>query len=208
MSPIISLIITSTLALSATPTTATSLPAPQAAADYTMGFIGCSMAENVAQGYASTGGRRMWGPYGTGALVVQSWTDPNSAAWQKFDTQAARYGKPTSVLGADLHLRVPGRHLRRSRGARRQRARAHAATNATIYLTGQPLYDAGQYCFLAGQGGAELTDGLARRAGNDSALGVVYPGSFLLHVAEVQDGCHANAMGQQSLGRQAMAFWG
>ncbi|KAI1156958.1 hypothetical protein F4825DRAFT_141339 [Nemania diffusa] len=207
MSPIISLIITSTLALSATPTTATSLPAPQAAADYTMGFIGCSMAENVAQGYASTGGRRMWGPYGTGTLVVQSWTDPNSAAWQKFDTQAARYGKPTSVWVQICIFASPGATYAEV-AALVANARAHAATNATIYLTGQPLYDAGQYCFLAGQGGAELTDGLARRAGNDSALGVVYPGSFLLHVAEVQDGCHANAMGQQSLGRQAMAFWG
>jgi hypothetical protein len=25
---------------------------------------------------------------------------------------------------------------------------------------------------------------------------------------EVQDGCHANAAGQSSLGKQALAFWG
>ena len=31
----------------------------------------------------------MWPPYGTGGLVVQSWTDTNSSAWQKFDQQAA-----------------------------------------------------------------------------------------------------------------------
>src|SRR6185312_9716048 len=59
-----------------------------------MGFIGCSMAENVAQGYVAVGGRRMWGPYGTGGLVVQSWTNTNSAAWQKFDQQVAKYGRP------------------------------------------------------------------------------------------------------------------
>lgn len=39
--------------------------------DHSMGFIGCSMGENVAQGYVAVGGKRMWGPYGTGALVVQ-----------------------------------------------------------------------------------------------------------------------------------------
>lgn len=40
---------------------------------HSMGFIGCSMGENVAQGYVAVGGQRMWGPYGTGGLVVQSW---------------------------------------------------------------------------------------------------------------------------------------
>jgi hypothetical protein len=50
-----------------------------------MGYCGCSMAENVADGYRTVGGRRMWGGYGTGGLVVQSWTDTNSSAWQLFD---------------------------------------------------------------------------------------------------------------------------
>ena len=68
-----------------------------AASPKSMGFIGCSMAENVAQGYVAVGGTRMWGPYGTGGLVVQSWTDPNSSAWQKFDQQASKFGKPTAV---------------------------------------------------------------------------------------------------------------
>lgn len=87
-------------------------------------------------------------------------------------------------------------------------ARQHAAANATIYITGQPQYDPGQSCFLAGQGGAELTDSLAKQAGADATQGVIYPGSFMLHTNEVQDGCHANTAGQQSLGKQAMAFWG
>ena len=64
-------LLASTLALRAAPTIAMTIPSA-AAADYTMGFIGCSMSENVAQGYVADGGKRMWGPYGTGALVVQS----------------------------------------------------------------------------------------------------------------------------------------
>jgi len=37
---------------------------------------------------------------------------------------------------------------------------------------------------------------------------VSYPGAFRLHSNEVADGCHANTAGQQSLGRQAIGFWG
>src|SRR5689334_20176048 len=44
-----------------TPTTSPTTGGPQPA--HSMGFIGCSMAENVAQGYVADGGTRMWGPY-------------------------------------------------------------------------------------------------------------------------------------------------
>lgn len=37
----------------------------------TLGFIGCSMAENVAQGYVSVGGKRLWEPYGTSGMVCR-----------------------------------------------------------------------------------------------------------------------------------------
>ena len=67
------------------------------AADHTMGFIGCSMAENVAQGYVADGGKRMWPNYGTSGQVVQSWTDVNSASWKLYDQQVAKYGKPDAV---------------------------------------------------------------------------------------------------------------
>ncbi|KAI1133304.1 hypothetical protein F5Y10DRAFT_287700 [Nemania abortiva] len=191
--------IASALALSTSPV--------QAAADHTMGFIGCSMSENVAQGYVASGGKRMWGPYGTGALVVQSWTDSASPAWQKFDNQAALYGKPDTVWVQICIFANPGATYAEVKQLIAN-ARAHAAPNATVYITGQPLYDPGQYCFLAGQGGAELTDRLAQQAANDTSQSVIYPGSFILHTAEVQDGCHANTAGQQSLGKQAIAFWG
>ncbi|KAI0854965.1 hypothetical protein F4860DRAFT_507802 [Xylaria cubensis] len=188
------------------PATSVSLPSRQAA-DHSMGFIGCSMAENVAQGYVAGGGKRMWGPYGTGALVVQSWTSSNSAAWQKFDQQVVTYGKPNAVWVQICIFANPGATYTEVKQLIAN-ARSHAAPNATIYITGQPQYDPGQSCFLAGQGGAELTDRLAQQAAHDTTQDVQYPGSFSLHKAEVQDGCHANTAGQQSLGRQAIAFWG
>jgi hypothetical protein len=172
-----------------------------------MGFIGCSMAENVAQGYVAGGGKRMWGPYGTGGLVVQSWTDPNSAAWQKFDQQAARFGRPSTVWVQICIFASAGATYDEVKRLIAN-ARQHAAAGAAIYITGQPLYDPGQTCTLAGANGPQLTDSLARQAAADTSQNVRYPGQFRLRNGEVADGCHANTTGQASLGRQALAFWG
>jgi hypothetical protein len=172
-----------------------------------MGFIGCSMAENVAQGYVAVGGRRMWGPYGTGGLVVQSWTDPNSSAWQRFDQQVSRFGRPTAVW---VQICIFAQNGATYDEVKRliANARQHAAPGARIYISGQPLYDPGQTCSLAGANGPQLTDSLARQAAADATQNVTYPGVFRLRSNEVADGCHANSAGQQSLGRQAQAFWG
>ncbi len=172
-----------------------------------MGFIGCSMAENVAQGYVAVGGRRMWGPYGTGGLVVQSWTDPNSSAWQKFDQQAARFGRPRAVWVQICIFASQGASYDEVKRLIAN-ARQHGAAGASIFITGQPLYDAGHVCSLAGANGPQLTDNLAKQAAADATQNVTYPGQFLLHNGEDADGCHANTAGQQSLGRQALGFWG
>jgi hypothetical protein len=174
---------------------------------HTTGFIGCSMAENTAQGYVADGGTRMWGPYGTGGLVVQSWTDPNSSAWQLFDQQAGRYGRPTTVW-VQICVFTNGAtydEVKRLIANTRQ----HSASGVKIYITGQPQYDAGHVCPLAGSNGPQLTDSLARQAAADTSQNVTYPGQFHLANSEVvSDGCHANTAGQAALGRQALAFWG
>ncbi|MGW3567959.1 hypothetical protein ACWDSL_29605 [Streptomyces sp. NPDC000941] len=185
---------------------ATSQAAPSQARQNEMGFIGCSMAENVAQGYVADGGRRMWGPYGTGGLVVQAWTDLNSSAWRLFDQQAGKYGKPSAVWVQICIFAQQGATYDEVKKLIAN-ARQHAAPDATIYITGQPLYDPGQTCFLAGADGPQLTDRLARQAAADPAQNVIYPGAFHLASNEVADGCHANAAGQRSLGSQALTFW-
>lgn len=165
------------------------------------------MAENVASGYVSVGGRRMWGPHGTGGLVVQSWTNTNSDAWRLFDQQAARYGRPTAVwiqICIFAQAGVTASEVRQLITNTSQ----HAATGAHIYICGQPLYDNGQSCFLAGVGGPELTDNMAQQAAQDASLNVEYVGPFRLRNGEVADGCHANSPGEQSLGRQAVSIFG
>jgi hypothetical protein len=174
---------------------------------HTMGFIGCSMAENTAQGYVADGGTRMWGPYGTGGLVVQSWTDPNSSAWQLFDQQVAKFGKPTAVW-VQVCVFTQGATISEV-DQMIANARLHAAPGATIFITGQPQYDPGHVCSLAGPNGPQLTDSLAQQAAADPAQHVIYSGQFHLANSEVlSDTCHANTAGQASLGRTALSFWG
>lgn len=189
------------------PTTPPPTTPPATGGPNSMGFIGCSMAENVSQGYRAVGGQRMWGPYGTGGAVVQSWTNTNSASWQSFDRQAAQYGRPTTVWIQICIFAQNGVTYNEVRQLIAN-ARQHAAPGARIIISGQPLYDQGQTCFLAGSGGPELTDSMARQAAADASQNVTYPGVFRLRPNEVSDGCHANSAGQQSLGRQAMAYWG
>ncbi|KAK7062921.1 hypothetical protein VNI00_000419 [Paramarasmius palmivorus] len=177
-----------------------------ASAARTMGFIGCSMAENVAQGYVAVGGQRMWGPYGTGGMVVQSWTDPNSSAWQLFDQQVQANGQPDAVWVQICIFSFQGVTYNEVTQLIAN-ARQHAP-NAEIYITGQPVYDNGNVCFLAGDGGPELTESLAQQAAADASQDVTYPGAFVLSDGEIEDGCHANTAGQQSLGSQAVAFFG
>jgi hypothetical protein len=188
--------------------TAAAVTMRRAASESSMGFIGCSMAENVAQGYVAKGGKHMWGPYGTGGLVVQSWTNTNSTAWGQFDQQASRYGKPSEVWVQICIFQNPGATYAEVKQMVAN-ARQHAAPGAKIWITGQPIYpDNPGSCFLAGANGPQLTVDLAKQAGADTALNVTYPGDFKLMKGEVQDGCHANTAGQASLGSQAIAFWG
>lgn len=139
-------------------------------------------------------------------MVVQSWTNSNSASWQLFDRQVQKYGKPTAVW-VQVCIFTNGATYNEVKQLIAN-ARQHSASNATIYITGQPLYDAGQTCQLAGPNGPESTDALAKQAAADTTQSVIYPGAFKLKQGEVQDGCHANANGQSSLGKQAIAFWG
>ena len=173
-----------------------------------MGFIGCSMAENVAQGYVAVGGTHMWGPYGTGGMVVQAWTNTTSQSWRMFDAQVAKYGKPTSVWVQVCIFQNPGATAAEVKQLVAN-ARQHAAPGAKIYITGQPIYpDNPTSCFLAGANGPEMTENLAKKAAEDASLNITYPGAFKLLRGEVQDGCHANTAGQKALGKQAIAFWG
>ncbi len=188
------------------PTTTTTTPGGTHTV-HSMGFIGCSMAENTAQGYVADGGTRMWGPYGTGGLVVQSWTDPHSSAWQLFDQQVAKYGKPTTMW-IQICVFTNGATYNEVKQLIAN-ARLHAAPGVTIYITGQPQYEPGHVCPLAGANGPALTDSLAKQAAADATQNVSYPGHFHLANSEtVSDGCHANTTGQASLGRQALGFWG
>jgi hypothetical protein len=170
-----------------------------------MGWIGCSMGENVAIGYRRIGGTRMWGSNGNGGAVVQQWTDNNSTAWQRFDRKK---GNTTlSAVWIMICIFTSGAEDDEI-DSLVENARSHAP-GAYIYITGQPAYHSGHTCPLAGEGGPELTDRLARDAAMRhpdvhyaGVLGPLNQGEY------TNDNCHASSSGEDKLGRQVKAIWG
>ncbi|KAG8156877.1 hypothetical protein KVR01_013290 [Diaporthe batatas] len=175
-------------------------------ANNSMGFIGCYMADDTAEGYVTNGGTRMWGPYGTRDLVVQSWTDSNSTAWQKFDQQVALYGRPEAVWVQICVFEDPGATYDEVK-LLIANAREHALPGASIFITGQPFYNNNHTCPLSGANGPKMTDDLARQAAGDASQRVTYPGRFVLYNQDVADYCHANGGGKRTLGEQALSFF-
>src|SRR5690606_14276847 len=77
------------------------------------------------------------------------------------------------------------------------------APDANIYITGQPVYDDPNSCFLAGNGGPDKTDRIAKETAEDASLNLVYPGALgPLASSESSDGCHTNQQGSLKLGEQ------
>jgi hypothetical protein len=174
-----------------------------------LGYIGCSMSVNVAQGYEALGGERLWPPTESYmGMVVQNWANTNDSVWQAFDQQAADYGLPSAVWVQICIFSFQGATYDEVTQLIAN-ARQHAAPDATIYITGQPLYESGWTCDLAGADGPQLTDDLAGQAAVDSTQNAIYAGTFgPLGQATTSDNCHANQAGQQLLGAQAIEYFG
>ncbi|WP_437325323.1 hypothetical protein [Sorangium sp. So ce381] len=179
-------------------------------------YTGCSMANNIGTGYKRVGGKIMWNSdnYQTGAMVVQNWTNPSSSSWQLFDQKMASIGgkdvvKAIMVQICILSQRATDKELRDMVNAARQ----HVNPGTHIYIVGQPVYNAGHDCFIAGTGGADWTDMKAQELAKDPTINenMSYLGKFILNndAGEVSDGCHASSpKGENVLGEQAKAFFG
>ncbi len=172
-----------------------------------LGYLGCSMSVNVAEGYEMQGGERLWPPIGQyNGQVVQNWANNGDAVWSAFDNAVNQYGEPEAVwvMLCIFNNMVTLDEAKQIVGNVRSRV-----PNATIYITGQPLYDDPNSCFLAGNGGPDLTDSVAQQAAADPSLNVVYPGSLgPLGSDQNTDGCHANDNGRLELGQQFIDWFG
>jgi len=176
-----------------------------------MGFVGCSMSVNVAEGYQMLGGERLWPPIAQyNGQVVQNWANNSDPVWGAFDNAVRQYGTPDSVwvMLCIFNNMVTLDEARQIVANVRRRAPA-----AEIYITGQPLYDNPNACSLAGNCGPDKTNRIAMEAGNDINLNVTYAGAFgpLTSADTAGDftGCHANNnAGKQKLGQQFMNWFG
>jgi len=180
-------------------------------------YIGCSMAYNIGTGYKRVGGKVMWNSdsYQTSAMVVQNWTDSNSSSWQLFDQKMSSIGGKDKVKAIMVQICIfSSRATDAELKSMVASARKHVNPGTHIYIVGQPQYEAGHECSLAGTGGAKWTDDQAKALAADSGVNqdMTYLGQFKLDSTkgEVQsDSCHASSpSGENALGKQAMAFFG
>lgn len=176
-------------------------------------YIGCSMADNIGEGYAKVGGKVMWtnSGYPTGAKVVENW-GPNGDGWSLFNTKLNAIGGKDKVKAIMVQICLLTTHSEANVKAMIQAARDRLNPGTHIYLVGQPGYEAGHECFLAGDDGANWANDTAKKLAADPSVNqnLTYLGQFLLNDSkgETSDGCHASASGKTVLGNQAKAFWG
>lgn len=175
-----------------------------------LGYLGCSMSQNVAEGYATLGGEHLWPVMGAyGAQVVQNWTSDGGSPWSgsgSFDSAVQEYGNPDAVW---IMLCIFSNMVTIDESKKIVDLVRKHAPDAKIYITGQPL-NSGTSCFLAGDGGDVLTDKIAQETPMQPGYeDVIYAGTFgPLSPEQRSDGCHANADGMRLLGEQVIEKWG
>ncbi len=194
------------------PNGATANPCPPTEPN-SIAYIGCSMADNIGQGYGQVGGKIMWNNsgYGTGAKVVENW-GANGDGWSLFNTKLNAIGGKDKVKAIMVQICILQTRSEDNVKAMIKAARDHVNPGTHIYLVGQPSYEAGHSCFLAGDGGAEWTEATAKKMAMDPSVNqdLTYLGQFKLDTTkgESSDGCHAAGPGFTALGNQAKAYWG
>jgi len=179
-------------------------------------YIGCSMAYNIGTGYKRVGGKVMWNSdnYQTSAMVVQNWTSSTSSSWQLFDQKMQSIGGKDKVKAVMVQICIfSSRATDDEVKMMIMSAKSHTNPGTHIYLVGQPQYEAGHECSLAGTGGAKWTDDEAKKIAADTTANqdVSYLGTFVIDSTKGEvssDSCHATTSGEDTLGKEAMAFFG
>jgi hypothetical protein len=188
--------------------------APPAGGANSVAYIGCSMAYNIGTGYKRVGGKVMWNSdsYQTSAMVVQNWTSSSSSSWSLFDQKMQSIGGKDKVTAVMIQICIFSSRATDDEVKQMiTSARAHTSAGTKLYLVGQPQYEAGHECSLAGTGGAKWTDDEAKKIAADASQNITYLGQFILNSTKGEvssDSCHATSTGEDVMGKQAMAFFG
>jgi hypothetical protein len=178
-------------------------------------YIGCSMAYNIGSGNKRVGNGVMWNSdsYQTSAMVVQNWTSSTSSSWTLFDQKMQSIGGKDTVKAVMVQICIfSSRATDDEVKSMIKSAKAHTNPGTHIYLVGQPQYEAGHECSLAGTGGAQWTDDEAKKIAADSSVNqdVTYLGQFILNSTNGEvssDSCHATTKGEDAMALQANAFF-
>ena len=177
-------------------------------------YIGCSMAYNIGTGYKRVGGKVMWNSdsYQTSAMVVQNWTSSTSSSWSLFDQKLQSIGGKDKVKAVMIQICIfSSRATDDEVKPMITSARAHTNPGTHFYLVGQPQYEAGHECSLAGTAAPSGPTTRQKRSPPTRPPKITYLGQFMLDSTKGEvssDSCHATTSGEDALGKQAMAFFG
>ena len=166
--------------------------------------VGCSVTRNGIEGYHAVGGTKFVDDYAMGGGSIGAWTNPSSSYWDDFDASIAGYD-PSAVF---LQLCTFGPSAEdyadavQVIGLIRDRL-----PDATVYIAGQPTYEAGWVCNIAGADGPPAMAEVAARLVADG-FGVAGPATGPLGDDTTEDGCHANDAGKELMGEQLYVFFG
>jgi hypothetical protein len=200
---------TSTILTASTAGTATTVPIEPATDAEVVGYVGCSVIINAADGYQAEGGTRLWSTrllrYSGG--IVGRWAadlSDQSPYWSTFQTMLEE--QPPDVIWWGLcSNKGPADQASQARTVLEEIRRR--ALELAVFASGQPAYTEGHVCEISGAEGParmqELVDEMV-------AAGLVARGPVLgpLAAEQTRDGCHANEDGQRLMGDQLVDFFG
>ncbi|MGO9646400.1 MAG: hypothetical protein ACLPY5_16830 [Candidatus Bathyarchaeia archaeon] len=176
----------------------------------TIGYIGCSNAEDAVAGYqmvTSSSDSHFWYAYNTGGGVLNKWalTPSNNFYWTGYQQQVVNYGQPkivwieiceySTVIVTPLMVNETIANLR------------SFSPKATIYVSPLNTYDPVGSCSLTGANGIQDATNLADQAVKE---GLALPGPILGPLNNqntVGGGCHPNQAGEILEGNQLNAFF-
>lgn len=177
-----------------------------------IGYIGCSMTKNVAEGALSIDATSVWSPipkFDGGSVGKLA---PSTASfWSLFQT--AYTAQPTNIIWWELCSIFTDSANETIENAWKVIENIEAIVpNAVIYVSAQPLYSPVDHvCSISGADGPvnmqSLATSLSTFSPSDNILAGPVMGPLKHPEDTIDDGCHADTTGKTLMGTQLLDFF-
>lgn len=176
-----------------------------------VGYVGCSVIVNAAEGYHLVGGAEMWPgrgvPFGGG--TIGRWAleigRADTQYWSGFERLLDE--QPPASIWWGLCTGKTGRGDRLEVALDVLAEIERIAPGLPVFVSAQPGYAEGHVCDISGEDGPETMAALVDRLVSEGHT-LAGPRLGPLAAEQTVDGCHANEAGKRLLGEQLVAFFG